>query len=57
MKTIGVMDGKKFKEIAGRIPDNATVIKVCERYIAWRNTGGKICCYSFHPENLDEDIK
>ena len=51
------MDGKKFKEIAGRIPDNATVIKVCERYIAWRNTGGKVCCYSFHPENLDEDIK
>ena len=50
------MDGKRFKEIAGRIPDDATVVRLCERYVAWRTASGKVSCYSFHPEALNEDV-
>ena len=35
------MDGKKFKQIVSRIPDEATIVKLCEKYIAWR-VGGAI---------------
>lgn len=50
------MSGKEFKEIASRIPDDADVVRLCEKFIAWRNTNGKLSCYSFHPEKLDEEI-
>lgn len=46
----------EFKSIAGRIPDDAQVIKLCESFIAWRKPNGKLSCYSFHPEKLNEEI-
>ncbi len=49
------MDGKKFKKIVSRIPDNADVVSLTEKYIAWRGSDGKLSAYSFHPEKLDED--
>lgn len=49
------MDGKKFKQIISRIPDEATIVKLCEKYIAWRVGGGNLSCFSFHPEKLDEE--
>lgn len=50
------MTGKDFKEIVGRIPDNAEVVRLCEKFIAWRGANGKLTGYSFHPEKLDEDV-
>lgn len=47
------MDGKKFKEIVSRIPDDAHIERLCEKYISWRVPGGKLSCYSFHPEKLE----
>ena len=50
------MDGKKFKEIVSRIPDNAEVVSLSAKYIAWRGSNSKLSCYSFYPEKLDEEI-
>lgn len=50
------MDGKRFKKIVSRIPDDAHIEKLCEKYIAWRVGGGNLSCYSFHPEKLDSEV-
>ena len=50
------MDGKKFKEIVSRIPDDAQIVRLCEAYISWRSRGGKSSGYSFHPEKLNEEM-
>lgn len=50
------MNGKEFKKIASRIPDEADVVGLCEKYIAWRGNDGKLSAYSFHPEKLNEKI-
>lgn len=50
------MDGKRFKKIVSRIPDDAHIEKLCEKYIAWRVGGGNLSCYSFYPEKLDSEV-
>ena len=50
------MDGKKFKQIVSRIPDDAQIVRLCEKYIAWRVGGSNDSVYSFHPENLNDDV-
>lgn len=30
------MVGKELKDIVSRIPDDAEVVRVCEKFIAWR---------------------
>jgi len=47
------MNGKEFKEIAGRIPDEAQIVKLCGKYVAWRLPGKPMSVYSFHPDRLD----
>lgn len=49
------MNGKNFKEIVSRIPDEATAVKLCEKFIAWRIGGGAVSCYSFYPEKIDQE--
>ncbi len=50
------MDGKKLKDIVRRIPDDAVILKICQKYIAWREGGQYAHVYSFYPECLDEEI-
>lgn len=50
------MDGKTFKKIVSRIPDDAQIVRLCEKYIAWRLPGQLSSVFSFHPEKLDEEI-
>lgn len=49
------MTGKELKEIVRRIPDDAVIGKLCERYVSWRNYQGRLSCYSFYPEKLDNE--
>lgn len=51
------MDGRKFKQIVSCIPDDAEVVRLCEKFIAWRVPGGCLSCYSFSPERLDERVE
>ena len=51
------MVGKKFKEIVSRIPDNADVVSLTPKYIAWRGSNGKLTAYSFHPEKINENVE
>ena len=55
-KGINKMDGKKFKQIVSRIPDDAQIVRLCEKYIAWRVGGSNASVYSFHPEKLNEEV-
>lgn len=48
-----MMDGKKFKDIIGRIPDTATIVKLCNKYIAWRDGSSHVQVFSFHPEPIE----
>lgn len=50
------MSGKDFKQIAGRIPDSAEMLRLTEKYVSWRESDGKAHCYSFHPEKLDKEL-
>lgn len=48
---------KEFKEIVSRIPDNADIVSLTPKYIAWRGSNGKLTAYSFHPEKLNENVE
>lgn len=50
------MDGKTFKKIVSRIPDDAQIVRLCEKYIAWRLPGQLSSVFSFHPEKLNEEV-
>lgn len=51
------MVGKEFKEIVSRIPDNADIVSLTPKYIAWRGSNGKLTAYSFHPDKLNENVE
>ncbi len=46
------MNGKKLKELIGRIPDDAEVTHLWDGGFAWRKAGGVIHAFSFKPDVL-----
>lgn len=47
-----MMNGKKFKDIVSRIPDDAEVVHLWDGGLSWREDGGKLHGYSFNPDFL-----
>lgn len=51
------MNGKKFKDLIARIPDDAEVVHLWNGGFSWRPLGGTLHVYSFKPDIIrDKEI-
>ena len=46
------MDGKKFKELVSKIPDDAEVVHLWDGGYGWRKAGSELHAFSFKPDFL-----